>query len=182
MTGPPAAVRGAAGSTACDRPGLDREARRSQLTAVTGARQGEKSDMSRKQHASWIFTQAVLALGLAGCGLGGPAHGPASPNAAAVVDMGFMSFEPATVHIRAGQTVEWRNTSLITHSVTDDSPAASDPKDASIPVGATPFSSGDIPAGHVFTASFPVPGTYKYLCTHHEGDGMLGTVVVAPAS
>src|SRR4051812_18078910 len=57
--------------------------------------------------------------GLAGCGLGGRAHGPASPNASAVVDMGFSSFQPESVHIRAGQMVEWRNSSVITHSVTD---------------------------------------------------------------
>jgi plastocyanin len=36
--------------------------------------------------------------------------------------------------------------------------------------------------GHdVFSTAFSVPGTYKYFCTHHEGDGMLGTVVVGPA-
>jgi plastocyanin len=125
----------------------------------------------------------ILAVaGLAGCGLGGRAHGPPSPNASAVVDMGFSSFQPETVHIRAGQTVEWRNTSIVTHSVSDDSRVASKPQDASIPAAATPFSSGDIPAGEVFAASFPVPGTYKYFCTHHEGEGMLGTVVVEPAS
>ena len=95
----------------------------------------------------------ILAVGsLAGCGLGGRAHGPASPNASAVVDMGFSSFQPETVHIRAGQTVEWRNTSVITHSVTDDRRSARSPR-CSIPAGATPFSSGDIPAGEVCAAS-----------------------------
>jgi plastocyanin len=124
----------------------------------------------------------LAVLGLAGCGLGGPAHGPASGNAAATVDMGFTSFQPETLHISAGQTVEWRNTSIVTHSVTDDARVASRPGDVSLPAGATPFSSGDIPAGEVFAASFPVPGTYKYFCTHHEGEGMVGTIVVAPAS
>src|SRR5690242_10621358 len=81
-------------------------------------------------------------LGLSGCGLGGPAHGPASGNAAATVDMGFTSFQPETVHIRAGQTVEWRNTAIVTHSVTDDARLASRPGDVSLPAGATPFRSG----------------------------------------
>lgn len=126
--------------------------------------------------------EILIILGLAGCGLGGRAHGPPSPNASAVVDMGFADFQPKTVHIRAGQTVEWRNTSIITHSVTDDGKVALKPADAAIPAGATPFNSGDIPAGQVFAASFPVPGTYKYFCTHHEGDGMVGTVVVEPSS
>ena len=47
----------------------------------------------------------LVVLGLAGCGLGGPAHGPASGNAAATVDMGFTRFQPETLHISAGQTV-----------------------------------------------------------------------------
>ena len=82
----------------------------------------------------------------------------------------------------AGQSVEWRNTALITHSVTDDSSVAADPKDASVPQGATAFNSGDISAGETYSQTFTAPGTYKYFCTHHEGMGMLGTVIVDPAS
>jgi plastocyanin len=136
--------------------------------------------MSRFPQASRFLTTMAF-LSLTGCGLGGPAHGPAMANAAAVVDMGFSSFNPASATIRVGQIVEWRNTSVITHSVTDDHAIAKDPNDASIPAGATAFNSGDIPAGHVFVQTFTVPGTYKYFCTHHEGDGMEGTIVVQPA-
>ncbi len=124
----------------------------------------------------------LAALGiLGGCGLSGPAHDAPSPNAAAVVDMGFASFDPEVVQIRAGQTVEWRNTALITHTVTADKSVAADPNNASVPAGATPFNSGDIPAGQIYTATFTVPGTYKYFCMHHEDDAMLGTVIVDPA-
>jgi len=138
--------------------------------------------MSRIVHPLSYGFRILTVASQAGCGLGGRTHGPPSPNASAVVDMGFSSFQPETVHIRAGQTVEWRNTSIVTHSVSDDSRAASKPQDASIPAGATPLSSGDISAGDVFAASFPVPGPYRYFCTHHEGEGMMGTVVVDPAS
>ncbi|HKF60879.1 MAG TPA: plastocyanin/azurin family copper-binding protein [Dongiaceae bacterium] len=131
--------------------------------------------------AVWLMAGSLALVSLAGCGLGGRAHGPPSPNTSAVVDMGFASFQPETVRIRAGQSVEWRNTSVITHSVTDDSRLASKPQDAAYPTGATPFRSGDIHAGDVFSAAFPVAGTYKYFCTHHEGNGMVGTVVVEPA-
>ena len=123
---------------------------------------------------------ATLAIG--GCGLTGPAHDAPSAKAAAVVDMGFTSFEPEVVHIRAGQTVQWRNTALITHTVTDDKSMAANPDDASVPAGATAINSGDIPPGEVYSATFTVPGTYKYFCMHHEDDGMLGTVIVDPAS
>jgi len=118
---------------------------------------------------------------LAGCGITGPAHDAPMANAAAVVDMGFASFDPEVVHIRAGQTVQWRNTALITHTVTADAAKAMNPTDASVPAGATAFVSGDIPAGEVYSQTFTVPGTYKYFCGRHEDDAMFGTVIVDPA-
>lgn len=130
--------------------------------------------------SSFPLLAAVAAL--AGCGLTGPAHDAPMANAAAVVDMGFASFDPEVVHIRAGQTVEWRNTALITHTVTGDASKAMNPTDASVPAGATAFDSGDLKAGTVYSQTFTVPGTYKYFCKHHEGDAMFGTVIVDPAS
>ena len=127
-----------------------------------------------------VLTLAALVLG--GCGLTGPAHGPPSPKAAAAVTMGFESYSPATVTVRSGDTVEWQNTSLITHTVTDDPKRAEKAGDSSLPSGAQTFDSGDIPAGQVYLHTFMAPGTYRYFCLHHEGDGMIGTVVVQPAS
>jgi plastocyanin len=133
-----------------------------------------------------IAIRAIIAasffLVASGCGMTGPAHDAPMPEASAVVDMGFMSFNPATINIKAGQSVEWRNTSIITHTVTDNPATAAKADDAALPAGAIPFSSGDVPAGKIFLYKFTVPGTYKYLCTHHETDGMVGTIVVAPAS
>ena len=125
---------------------------------------------------------ALALLVLGGCGMGGPAHGPVKPGTAASVTMGFGSFDPTTTHIKAGQTVEFRNTALITHSVTNDPKLAMDAKDASGPAGATPFNSGDIAPGQVFSNTFTQPGTYVFFCTHHEMDGMVATVIVDPAS
>jgi len=96
--------------------------------------------------------------------------------------MGFESYDPATVTIKSGETVEWRNTSLITHTVTDDSRRAEDANDANVPPRGQPFDSGDIAAGQVYLQTFTVPGSYRYFCTHHESDGMTGTVIVTPAS
>jgi plastocyanin len=133
--------------------------------------------------SAWFFAAVLtVTIPLSGCGLGGPAHGPPAANAAAVVEMGFESFSPADVSVRAGDTVEWRNTSLITHTVTDDPKRAIAPSDAGLPPGAQPFDSGDIPAGQVYLRTFTVPGTYRYFCTRHEAEGMEGEVVVKPAS
>jgi plastocyanin len=77
--------------------------------------------------------------------------------------------------------VEWRNTSLITHTVTDDPKLAKRSDDAVLPAGAAAFDSGDIPGGQIYTQSFDVPGTYRYFCTRHEGGGMVATVIVRPA-
>ena len=96
-----------------------------------------------------IRRQLIVALAmalplLASCGVGGPAHGAPDTRAAAVVDMGFESFTPTAVTIKAGQLVEWRNTSPITHSVSFDPQAARKAGDAALPQGVQPFSSGDI--------------------------------------
>jgi plastocyanin len=128
---------------------------------------------------SFVLLTSLAAL--SGCGLNGPAHDEPMKDAAAVVDMGFASFDPETVHIHAGQSVEWRNTALITHNVTDDKAVVADPSDVSMPAGAVAFNSGDLPAGQVYSVKFTEPGTYKYVCMRHEGHGMLGTVIVDPA-
>jgi plastocyanin len=133
-----------------------------------------------KSRAS-IIGAFLMVFGVSGCGLGGPAHGPPASDAAAVVDLGFTSYSPAEVTIGVGDTVEWRNTSVITHTVTNDPGRAKKPGDASAPAQAQAFDSGDIPAGQVYRRTFTVPGTYRYFCTHHEDDGMVGAVVVKPA-
>ncbi len=71
------------------------------------------------------------------------------------------AFDPATVRIKVGDTVEWTNPELITHTVDFET-----------------FSSGDIEQDGTFKHTFTVKGEYKYSCKHHEKLGMVGTVVV----
>lgn len=127
------------------------------------------------------LASVVSLLALSACGLSGPAHDPVKPGMVGV-DMGFASFEPATIHIKAGQTVAFRNNAVITHTVTDDPTKAMQAQDAALPAGAPAFDSGDLPPGQVYTRTFTVPGTYTYFCMHHEDDGMVGTVIVDPGS
>lgn len=119
------------------------------------------------------------AFALSGCGLGGPAHTePPPPQVDATVTMAMSSFEPAAITIRSGQTVQWRNTSLVTHTVTADPGRAANPANVALPRGAQPFHSGPIKAGAVWARTFTTRGTYRYVCLPHEKQGMMGTVVV----
>ncbi|WP_162913018.1 plastocyanin/azurin family copper-binding protein [Rhodospirillaceae bacterium SYSU D60014] len=120
---------------------------------------------------------------LGACGLGGPAHQPPPSDIAAVVEMtNGLNFSPDEITLPAGGTVEWRNTSFFTHTITVDPARASNPDDVRLPPGAEPFDSGEIPAGEVFRRRFTTPGTYRYVCIPHEGMGMIGTITVEPAA
>jgi len=102
---------------------------------------------------------------------------------AAVVKMtGWMKFDPAKVTVNVGDTVEWKNTSIVVHTVTCDTKKAADPKHVALPEGAEPFDSGNVSAGKTFTHTFTVAGTYKYFCIPHEKMGMVGEVEVKPVA
>lgn len=113
---------------------------------------------------TWRCCASVLIVSsaLTGCGIGGPAYAPPPAGVAALVATGLISYDPATVTIRAGQTVEWRNTSILTHTVT----------------GEAGFESGNLVPGQVYSHRFDAPGTYRYFCRHHDTEGMVGTVIV----
>ena len=88
------------------------------------------------------------------------------------------SFEPTRITIRAGDTVEWKNTGNQLHHVTTDPSAALKKSDVATPPGAKPFDSGFLKPGESFSQSFSVPGVYRYTCAVHEAKGMNGEVVV----
>jgi plastocyanin len=124
------------------------------------------------RHLSGAGILAGLLM-LAACGLSGPAYAPAPEDAAVVEMTTWLSFDPSTIEISAGDTVEWRNTSPFTHTVTS---AGS----ADTAAGAEAFDSGPIRPGEVFRHNFLTAGTFAYVCKPHEGHDMRGTVVVKP--
>lgn len=97
---------------------------------------------------------------------------------AAVVQMEGEQFQPAKVTISRGQAVAWKNDTGDPHTVTLVPEKALLSADVALPSNAQPFDSGTIAAGMTFTHTFTVPGTYRYYCTLHEGNGMAGEVVV----
>ncbi len=87
-------------------------------------------------------------------------------------------FEPALIKVNVGDTLEWRNVSSKTHTVTANPELAKNPAHVILPEGAKPFNSGDVAPGERFSYKFTVPGTYYYVCLPHEDMGMVGVVVV----
>lgn len=99
---------------------------------------------------------------------------------AAVVHMTSQNkFVPATVTIKAGQSVKWVNDDAATHTVTTDPSQVANEDDVQIPSGAKPFNSNSVGKGKSFEQKFDLPGTYQYACAPHEGDKMVGKVIVS---
>lgn len=98
---------------------------------------------------------------------------------AAVVEMtNSLEYIPSQITVRVGDTVEWRNTSDLVHTVTADPSLARNEEHVQLPPGAEEFNSGDIPPGESFRHTFETAGMYEYFCIPHEMRGMLGSVVV----
>ncbi len=91
-------------------------------------------------------------------------------------------YRPSSIQISVGQTVEWQNDGQVSHSVTDDPARANQPGDALLPAGVEPFNSGGVMPGGRFRYTFGKPGRYRYFCLNHEGDKMIGEVVVVPSA
>ena len=123
----------------------------------------------------------LVLTALAACGFDGPAYAPPPTDGVMVVEMtSSLSFLPAEIKIKAGETIEWRNRSLQAHTVTTDPVLVRQPRRISVPEGATVFDSGPVWPGEVWRRTFTVPGTYEYTCVPHERFGMYGTIVVEP--
>jgi len=91
-----------------------------------------------------------------------------------------LKFSPDKVTVYQGDTVEWKNQSPFTHTVTDDPALATNKTDSVLPEGAIPFNSGNIEPNETYRYTFTVPGTYHYFCIPHEKDKMKGEVIVVP--
>jgi plastocyanin len=89
-------------------------------------------------------------------------------------------YQPSSLIIETGQTVEWKNYGAVSHSVNDDPRKAQKPDDALLPVNADAFASGNVMPGGSYRHIFLVPGRYRYFCLSHEIDKMIGEIIVKP--
>ena len=85
----------------------------------------------------------------------------ANPKPAVIVHMHNFAFAPATVHIKAGDTVEWINDDDDAHTV--------DSTDKS-------FTSGGLDTHDKYLHAFAKAGSFTYFCALHPY--MKGTVIV----
>jgi plastocyanin len=117
-------------------------------------------------------TGAVAPVGQGAVAQQAPKVAPAAQVAQSgtvTVNMKDMTFEPATITVKPGTTVVWKNTSQIPHVVTSDTGL---------------FDSGQAPSqwlpfGKEFSYTFDKAGTYSYNCPPHKAAGMVGKVIVA---
>ncbi|MGI8617785.1 MAG: cupredoxin domain-containing protein [Gemmatimonadaceae bacterium] len=97
----------------------------------------------------------------------GPAVGDAAPTVAADdsgrvrVNLKDLAFSPATIRIKAGQTIEWVNADPLAHTVTADDKS---------------WGSGFLNQGGRYARRFTETGSFPYHCEPHPQ--MKGTVIV----
>ncbi len=72
---------------------------------------------------------------------------------AAIVDTKDFAFAPDPVTIKAGDTVLFKNSDSVAHTVAADDKS---------------YDSGDMPTGSTFAHTFEKPGTYEYYCAYHR--------------
>lgn len=89
-------------------------------------------------------------------------------------------FDPQVITLRAGDEVVWKNEDGTVHSVVSDPLRVIHRSDVEPPAPPEPFHSEDIEPGQTFRRAFSMEGVYRYVCVHHEEQGMNGTIIVAP--
>jgi plastocyanin len=87
---------------------------------------------------------------------------PAPAGQTHVVVIEGMKFSPATVRLKAGDRVTFKNNDLVPHTATS--------------TGAKIFDSGMIKAGESWTVTPPPGQTIRYVCTYHP---MMEGVIIA---
>ena len=124
-----------------------------------------------------ILVSALMAgtLLLAACGGGGgqtakdtKATGKDAKGAAGKADVTVdmiagNKYQPAAVTVQKGQTVQWVNKDSQVHDVKFQQ---------------GPNSPNVMQANATWSRTFDQAGTFPYICTYHEADGMIGTVTV----
>ncbi len=112
--------------------------------------------------------------------------GAAPAGATHVVEMVDSRFDPVSLTIKSGESVEFKNISGGLHNIVfiADSipPGSAEAINAGIPDRADDLSTAMIPEGSSVTVSFAnaPAGEYRILCLPHVATGMRGVIIVQP--
>jgi plastocyanin len=79
------------------------------------------------------------------------------------IDISHFAFAPATVTVKAGETVQWTNDDSVAHTVVADDNS---------------WQSSNMAKGESFSHTFDTAGTFTYHCSIHPT--MKATVIVTP--
>jgi plastocyanin len=93
-----------------------------------------------------------------------PANSTSTPPKVVSVEIREFKFEPATVTVHEGDTVEWKNNDIVPHTATAE--GAKNPA----------FDSGTIHKGAAWRFVARKKGTYNYICRLHPN--MKGQLIV----
>jgi plastocyanin len=122
-------------------------------------------------HRNSSVTLALVVL-LVGMVAAGAASVQPARAASAGVDIKDLAYSPATVQVTPGDSVTWTNSEeIMPHDVTSGTLGQPD-------LGQL-FGSGMLLPGQSFTATFPDPGEFVYVCNLHPA--MIGVVIVQPS-
>ena len=111
----------------------------------------------------------LAAVLLAGLGTVWTGTGPAGAASAHDVSISGYAFQPATLTVRAGDTVTWTNHDQAPHDVTT----------TSAPVA---IHGSTMTKGQSWSYTFTAPGTYSYICSIHPDMKATVVVLAAPTS
>ena len=124
---------------------------------------------STSAFATLVLLAALVPIAATGflshANTGRPANSRSTARKVITVEIRGFKFEPATVTIQAGETLEWKNDDIVPHTATADEGAQ---KPA--------FDSGTIRTGAAWRYIARKKGTYNYTCTLHPN--MKGEVIV----
>ena len=125
-------------------------------------------------HRVLAVVVAIALAGLMGRAVPGAAEQGSrkEPAALIVISDAPGEFMQKTVTVTAGDTVEWRNTGGIAHSV--------EFVGETLPQGTASSQSGVMAPGTTYSFTFKAPGSYAYICRFHVINGMIGKVIVVP--
>lgn len=117
------------------------------------------------RHWSALALAAVIAAVFGVAGASADSTSPSSPSPTAsptLVVIKDFAFKPATLTIKPGTTVQWRNDDGVPHTATASGGA---------------FDSHNLDRGATYTFTFTKPGTYAYVCSYHPS--MTATITVS---